>query len=164
MTEIRQQEQQEPAKTGAAVLVKPPQLFLTAIVSGLLLQLLWPLTFNGSAATILIGLSLISGSLGLMFWAEGTFKRWETAVNPDNPVTTLVTSGPYRFSRNPMYLAFVLIQIGIGLALSSWWLFITLPPAWIMLRWGAIAREEQYLTEVFGDEYLDYKTAVRRWL
>ena len=161
ITEVTQQNQ---VKTGANVVVKPPQLFLISIVSGLLLQLLWPLSFAGSVGTVWLGLSLISGSLGLMVWADGTFKRWETAVNPDHPATTLVTSGPYRFSRNPMYLAFVLIQLGIGLALSSWWLLIVLLPAWIILRWGVIAREEQHLAERFGDAYLNYKTAVRRWL
>ena len=156
--------QQETTGQGANVILKPPRLFLISILAGLLLQLLWPLNIAGSTALILLGLSLLSGSLGLMFWADGTFKRWETAVNPDNPATTLVTSGPYRFSRNPMYLAFILIQAGIGLVVNSWWLFIALLPAWIILRWGVIAREEQYLAERFGDAYLDYKTAVRRWL
>ena len=161
MAEITQQEQN---KKGANVVVKPPQLFLAAILVGVLLQLLWPLAFASSVVTVLIGLSLISGSLGLMVWADGTFKRWQTAVNPDYPTTTLVQNGPYRFSRNPMYLAFVLIQLGIALVVSSWWLFITLLPAWLILRWGVITREEQYLAKIFGQEYLDYRTAVRRWL
>jgi len=156
--------QQDKIGSGANVVIKPPRLFLISIVAGLLLQLLWPLNFANNVATVLLGLSLIGGSLGLMFWADGTFKRWDTAVNPDNPTTILVTSGPYRFSRNPMYLAFVLIQLGIGLAVSSWWLLIALLPAWIILRWGVIAREEQYLTEQFDAAYLEYKTAVRRWL
>lgn len=161
MTEVTQQKQ---LKTGANVIVKPPQLFFISIMSGLLLQLLWPFAIAGAVGTVLLGLSLISGSLGLMFWADGTFKRWKTAVNPDDPATTLVQTGPYRFSRNPMYFAFVLIQLGIGLALRSWWLFIVLVPAWIILRWGVIAREERYLAKQFGAEYLDYKTAVRRWI
>ena len=116
MTEVTQQKQ-----IGVNVIVKPPQLFLITIVTGLLLQLLWPFSFSGSVAAIWLGLSLISGSLGLMFWADGTFKRWDTAVNPDQPTTQIIKTGPYRFSRNPMYLAFLLIQLGVGLALSSWW-------------------------------------------
>lgn len=156
--------QQERTGSGADVLIKPPRLFLISIVAGLLLQFLWPVNFASGAAVVLLGLSFISGSMGLMVWADGTFKRWDTAVNPDNPATTLVTSGPYRFSRNPMYLAFVLIQLGIGLAISSWWLLLALLPAWIVLRWGIIAREEQYLAERFGAKYLAYKAAVRRWL
>jgi protein-S-isoprenylcysteine O-methyltransferase Ste14 len=156
--------QQGKMGNGADVLIKPPRLFLISIVAGLLFQLLWPFKFASSGAVVWLGLSLISGSLGLMFWADGTFKRWETAVNPDNPATTLVKTGPYRFSRNPMYLAFLLIQFGIGLVVGSWWLFITLLPTWIMLRWGIIAREEWYLAEAFGTTYHEYKTAVRRWL
>jgi len=156
--------QQERMRLGVDVVIKPPRLFLISIVAGLLMQLLWPLNFASSTVGILLGLSLISGSLGFMFWADGTFKRWDTAVNPDNPTTTLITSGPYRFSRNPMYLAFILIQLGISLAIGSWWLFITLLPAWMILRWGIIAREERYLAETFGTTYLAYKTVVRRWL
>ena len=159
MTEVTQQKQ-----IGVNVIVKPPQLFLITIVTGLLLQLLWPFSFSGSVAAIWLGLSLISGRLGLMFWADGTFKRWDTAVNPDQPTTQIIKTGPYRFSRNPMYLAFLLIQLGVGLALSSWWLLITLLPAYLVLRWGVIAREEQYLRALFGAEYLDYQTAVRCWL
>ncbi len=159
MTEIRQQKQ-----GGVKVMVKPPQLFLITIVVGLLLHLLWPLSFTGGVGTTLLGLSLLSGSTGLMFWADGTFKRWDTAVNPDHSTTKLVQTGPYRFSRNPMYLAFVLIQLGIGLAVGSWWLFLTLLPAWIILRWGVIAREERYLAALFGEQFQAYKTAVRRWL
>ncbi len=159
MTEVTQQKQ-----IGVNVVVKPPQLFLITIVTGLLLQLLWPLSFTGSVSTILLGLSLISGSLGLMVWADGTFKRLDTAVNPDQPTTQIIKTGPYRFSRNPMYLAFLLIQAGVGFAVSSWWLFIALLPAYLVLRWGVIAREEQYLRGLFGVEYLDYQTAVRRWL
>lgn len=161
MTEVTQQKQ---VKIGANVVVKPPQLFLTTIVAGLLLQLLWPLSFSGSVGAVWLGLSLISGSLGLMFWADGTFKRWDTAVNPDQPTTKIIKTGPYRFSRNPMYLAFLLIQAGVGFAVSSWWLFITLLPAYLILHWGVIAREEQYLSALFGEEYAHYKTAVRRWL
>lgn len=159
MTEVTQQKQ-----IGVNVVVKPPQLFLITIVTGLLLQQLWPFSFASSVVAIWLGLSLISGCLGLMVWADGTFKRWDTAVNPDHPTTQIIKTGPYRFSRNPMYLAFLLIQLGVGLALSSWWLLITLLPAWIILRWGVIAREEQYLRGLFGVEYLDYQTAVRRWL
>ena len=161
MTEVTQQNQEH---IGANVAIKPPQLFLITIVIGLLLQLLWPLSLGGSVGIVLLGFSLISGSLGLMVWADGTFKRWDTAVNPEYPPTKIIKTGPYRFSRNPMYLAFLLIQLGIGLAVSSWWLLIALLPAWIVLRWGVIVREEQYLANLFGTEYLDYQTAVRRWL
>ena len=161
MTEITPREQ---TPSGANVIVKPPQLFFSAIVAGLLLQWFWPLSIASHIVTVLAGLSLISGSLGLMFWADGTFKRWETAVNPEYPTTTLIQTGPYRFSRNPMYLAFILIQLGIGLAVSSWWLLLTLLPTWIVLRWGVIAREERYLTALFGEQFRAYQTAVRRWL
>ncbi|MCP4419123.1 MAG: isoprenylcysteine carboxylmethyltransferase family protein [Chloroflexi bacterium] len=149
---------------GVKVMIKPPRLFLFSIVAGLVLQLIWPLALGGSGWLIWLGLSLISGGLGIMFWGDGEFKRWQTAVNPDYTTTYLVQSGPYRFSRNPMYLAFVIIQLGVGLAVNSWWLLLTLLPAWVILRWGVIAREENHLAKLFGQGYVEYQTAVRRWL
>lgn len=155
---------QQEAVRGANVVIKPPKLFLLSLLIGIILQFSFPLGFQSGVGLFMVGLGLICGSLGLMFWADGTFKRFETAVSPQNPTKQIVTDGPYRFSRNPMYLAFVFIQLGVAVLLASWWLILTLVPAVILLRWGVISREESYLVDQFGEVYLDYKTAVRRWL
>jgi protein-S-isoprenylcysteine O-methyltransferase Ste14 len=80
------------------------------------------------------------------------------------PTTAIVRTGPYRFSRNPIYLAFSLLQLGIAVWLNSWWLVATLAAAVALVHYIVIQREEQYLEARFGAEYRDYKVAVRRWM
>ena len=77
---------------------------------------------------------------------------------------TLVTTGPYRFTRNPMYLSLTLLQLGIALIMGSAWVILALIPVTVIMNEGVIEREEAYMTDHFGQRYLDYKTAVRRWL
>ena len=83
---------------------------------------------------------------------------------PIRPATTLVVSGPYRFTRNPMYLAWELIVIGVGLAANAPWVILMAIPAALLTRRLVIDKEERYLETKFGAEYLDYKARVRRWV
>jgi protein-S-isoprenylcysteine O-methyltransferase Ste14 len=78
--------------------------------------------------------------------------------------TAIVRTGPYRFSRNPIYLAFSVFQLGIAIWVNSLWLLATLAGALALIHYVVIPREEQYLERRFGAEYLDYKASVRRWL
>jgi protein-S-isoprenylcysteine O-methyltransferase Ste14 len=80
------------------------------------------------------------------------------------PTTTIVDTGPYRFTRNPIYLGMVLGLIGLAIALNSLWLLLTLVPFAVVIRYGVIAREEAYLERKFGDVYRRYRARVRRWL
>jgi protein-S-isoprenylcysteine O-methyltransferase Ste14 len=80
------------------------------------------------------------------------------------PTTVVVSTGPYRFSRNPIYLAFSLFQLGIAIWANSLWLVATLVGAVALIRYVIIPKEEQYLERRFGAEYLDYRGSVRRWL
>ena len=146
------------------VSVKPPQLFLFAIILGGFLQLLWPIALGFPVTWTVVGLLLLAVSLLLMVWASREFRRAKTAVPHKIGTSTLVTTGPYRFTRNPMYVSLTLLQIGLGLIMNSAWVLLALIPVLLIINQVVIAREEAYLTSQFGQRYLDYKTAVRRWI
>jgi len=147
------------------VIAPPPLIFLVFILLGLgidyyLLPLwsvpAWPAT---SIAGILLVLSLL-----LVGWAFATFRRAGTPVDPYRPATTVVRKGPFRFTRNPMYVALTMLHIATGLWLGSLWVLLMLVPAHLVLHHGVILREEAYLEKKFGHEYRRYRDQVGRWL
>ncbi|MCJ8304221.1 isoprenylcysteine carboxylmethyltransferase family protein, partial [Shewanella sp.] len=91
-------------------------------------------------------------------------KRVKTNIEPWKPTTKIISTGIYAYSRNPIYLAFCTIPLGLGLFFSHIWLMLSVIPACISVYYLAIRPEEAYLTEKFGDEYLAYRSRVRRWL
>jgi len=97
-------------------------------------------------------------------WAFANMLRARTNINPFKPTTALVTSGPYRFSRNPIYLATTLLYIGAALSFRIITALVIVPFALILLEFGVIRREERYLERKFGDQYRDYRSHVRRWI
>lgn len=147
-----------------SVVVKPPQLYFIAIIVGGLIHLLWPLPLGFPVTLTIVGLLLLAGSLLMMMWASREFRQAETAVPHKIGASKLVTTGPYRYSRNPMYVSLTLLQLGIGLIMGSAWVLLALIPVLLIMNRGVITREESYMTDQFGQRYLDYKTAVRRWL
>jgi protein-S-isoprenylcysteine O-methyltransferase Ste14 len=102
--------------------------------------------------------------LGLLLWFNTSFSRKGTAVEPWKPTTAIVTTGPYRFTRNPAYLGMALTYVGIALLSSAVWVLVPLPFVLAVIDRGVIAREERYLERKFGEEYLGYKRTVRRWV
>jgi protein-S-isoprenylcysteine O-methyltransferase Ste14 len=100
----------------------------------------------------------------LFFFSIGEFRAAGTPVPARKPTTTIVRTGPYRFSRNPIYLAFSVFQLGIAIWANSVWLLATLVGAVALIHFVVIPREEHYLEKKFGAQYLDYKASVRRWL
>ncbi len=92
------------------------------------------------------------------------FKRAGTSVDPLKPSTAILTEGPYRISRNPIYIGLTAAYAGIGIAVDAPWVWVLLLPTLVVMHYGVIAREERYLERKFGKEYLDYKARVRRWL
>lgn len=112
----------------------------------------------------LTGGGLIVAALALAAWAILEFRSFGTSPEPWKPSTTVVGSGPFRFSRNPMYLSLGLVHLGIGFLAASVWIVATLAPALIVVRYGVIGREERYLEGKFGEAYTRYKKTVRRWL
>ena len=143
---------------------RPPLIYLASIVTGLAIHKARPLRLFADAQAGLLGSSLTVVSILLFASAVKTFRTAGTPVQARKPTTALVRTGPYRFSRNPIYLAFSLFQLGIAIWISSWWLIATLVGAIAMIHFIVIPREERYLESRFGAEYLDYKASIRRWL
>ena len=146
------------------VLLPPPVLYGLCLALGFLLKALinpplmmiwkvWP-----------IGAALLAASIGLALWAVLTFTAHGTSVDPSHPVTALVQTGPYRFSRNPIYVALTIAVVGVAIINQNIWLIPLLVLVHIVLHYGVIRREEQYLTNKFGAAYCDYQQRVRRWL
>ena len=142
--------------------IRPPRVYLAAIVTGVLLQLAMPLAFlpRGMAA----GAVFVIGAVALLWYSVALFRAAGTPVPARKPTTAIVRTGPYRFSRNPIYLAYSLCQLGIAIWLNSLWLLATLGVAVALMHFVVIRREEEYLEQRFGEEYLRYKASVRRWL
>ena len=157
-----------PDRDTPGVIAFPPLIYGVAIVAGLVLHQLWPLPVlpAGHDAGLRIALAgiPIAAALALVVWALPQFRRLGTNVSVHQPSTALITSGPYRFTRNPLYLALALIQAGIAVAADQLWIAVLLAPALLVVRTGVIAREERYLARKFGQPYLDYCARVRRWL
>jgi len=148
----------------------PPFVYVAAFVAGLLLHRVWPLAIAGPdhesarGAVLVAGMALLLAWLVLMFWAFATFRRAHTTIIPNLPAAALVTSGPYRISRNPMYLSLALGYAGLALMLNKGWPLILLPIALVAIDRLVIAREERYLASAFRDEFGAYARRVRRWV
>lgn len=154
-------------KETAGVAVRPPLLFLSGLLVGAVAGWLVPLDAGpalagpprwiAGAAVALVGVTLMAWSLRL-FSASGTPVQTSKATN------AIVTTGPYRFSRNPIYLGLSLIYIGIALGLALWWALALLPLIWIILHFGVVRREEAYLEARFGEAYESYRARTRRYI
>jgi len=144
--------------------VRPPPVYLGSIALGLVLHLLWSVRLVPPAVHTPLGATVTLLAVALFFSATRTFRRAGTPVPGNRPTTTIVRAGPYRFSRNPIYLAFSLLQLGLSFWLNSLALLIALIPAVVLMSLVVIPREERYLEARFPSEYLPYKASVRRWL
>lgn len=146
------------------VVAKPPLLYAGALLVGFLLNAVWPLRVVPDAARYPGGLLLIALGVLIVISAFRTFMSIGTNVDVHKPATAVATTGPYRFSRNPMYLSLTLVYAGIGIATNSLWVLLVGVPLLVVMRYGVIAREERYLEQKFGEAYLRYKASARRWL
>lgn len=144
--------------------VRPPLVYLGSILLGLLLHFAWPMPLARHPVGALIGAGVVLIAVGLFVAAVRTFRVAGTPVPGNRPTTAIVRTGPYRFSRNPIYLAFSALQVGIALCVGSPWLLIMLVPALALMSFRVIPREERYLEARFPSEYPSYKSSVRRWL
>ncbi len=155
---------QEMRKDRAAVPVPPPLLFFGCLAAGFLLEFLSPSRPVGwpGYQAIAGGLVAVSGFLAL-----GAFralrKSW-TPFDPWRPTVMIIREGPFRYSRNPLYLALLLLLIAAALLAGSLWLILAVPVLLFLLDAFAIRPEEEYLERKFGDVYRDYKASVRRWI
>jgi len=144
--------------------VRPPFVYLGAIVLGLAIHALWPVRFVPPSLGAPLGVVLALVAVALFLSALRTFRAAGTPVPGNRPATTIVRTGPYRFSRNPIYLAFSLFQLGLAFWTNSLGLLITLVLAVALMSFVVIPREERYLEARFPAEYVPYKASVRRWI
>lgn len=148
----------------ANVKIPPPLLYAAGFILGLLLDQVLPVLELPKAPRYGIALSLLVASAILMAASMGLFRRARTSILPVKPVTTLVVAGPYRFTRNPMYVGVAGLYLGLALWFDVFWALVVLPAVIATVRLYVIPREERYLERKFGPEYLAYKARVRRWI
>lgn len=143
--------------------LRPPFVFLLAILAGVVLDRGWPISLPATPGRLVVGAACMVAAALLFTLTRRAMAKAGTPVPGNKPTVAIVHSGPFRYSRNPIYLAFVLLHLGFALAYNSAWLLVTLVPAVLVIR-VVIRREERYLEERFGDAYLAYKATVRRWI
>ena len=149
----------------AGVAAPPPLIFLSFLLLASILQKLCPLPMGWPNVGLRLCAILLAGAaFSLALGALGWFRHRGTDPRPWKPSTTLVVEGPYRWTRNPMYLAMTLLFLSWGLWHDSCWCLVLLPGLIEVVNRGIIFREESYLATRFGPAYLDYRKRVRRWL
>jgi protein-S-isoprenylcysteine O-methyltransferase Ste14 len=144
--------------------MRPPLVYLSAIALGLLLHFAWPVRLMSRAVSVPLGGTAVLIAVALFLSAVRTLRTAGMPVPGNRPTTTIVRTGPYRWSRNPIYLSFSLLQFGVACCVNSLWLLVTLMPAVALMSFVVIPREEHYLETRFPSDYLPYKASVRRWL
>ena len=155
--------QPEADRKGPAVKYPPPLITLAVILSAYGLQRLVPLSIAESSKLIPTGIALVVLALIIIAVSAISFIRAKTHLEPWKPTSTIVSSGIFSLSRNPIYVGLCISCVGIGLVLNSWWMVFSFIPLAALLFVLVIRREEAYLESKFGEEYLAYKQRVRRW-
>jgi protein-S-isoprenylcysteine O-methyltransferase Ste14 len=150
----------------AGIPYPPPLLYVAGIVAGFLVHRVVPLPITGHPSAVRTALAIAFGLgwLALFAPAWAGFLRKRTTLIPNRPAAALVTSGIYRFTRNPMYVSLVLLYVGVTLALDTWWPLVLLPLVIVAVDRLVIRREERYLAAAFPSEYPAYCRRVRRWV
>ena len=143
-------------------LLRPPIIFLGSILLGIALSWPWPLHFV-SRSVRLVGPLVTACAVVLYLLSYREFRAAGTSVRGSTRSTTIVRTGPYRFSRNPIYLAFILFVLGLSVWLNNAWLLVTDVPAVGVIAMIVIPREERFLECIFKEQYSRYKAQVRRW-
>jgi len=152
----------EEKKDAPAVIMLPPVLVLLHVIAGITLN--WMLGGYYGHAWGWIGLLLLAACFGIIAWSKNVFDKAGTPVPPNQPVTAIVKDGPYKYTRNPMYLSFLIGYIGLSFLASAPFMTGLALPLFFILDRKVIVPEEQYLTQKFGDQYLEYLSQVRRWV
>ncbi|HNQ03267.1 MAG TPA: isoprenylcysteine carboxylmethyltransferase family protein [Thiobacillaceae bacterium] len=154
----------DPARRPATLVLPPLPYALALYVSWRLDRDLWPWPFSLGSVNDWLGWCSVGMGLALFAWALSTFWRHHTTVNPYKAASNLVQDGPFRLSRNPIYVGDWLIYLGVMLLLRTLWPLAFAPLVWIIIRFGVIRHEERHLEARFGAEYRQFKARVRRWL
>lgn len=154
------------APDSPGVYVKPPRIFAVCLIAGLILEYAVPSAIPAipRTARLVSGAVLAAAGFGFMMWGHTLFTTLGVSVKTILPASRLVTAGAYRRSRNPMYVGFLAILAGAGLAAGSMWMVLTAVPMALYLGLYVVPREEAYLARRFGTDYETYRRNVRRWL
>ncbi|MEL7834587.1 isoprenylcysteine carboxylmethyltransferase family protein [Fodinibius sp. Rm-B-1B1-1] len=147
----------------AQVVLFPPLVGLTLAVTSIFLHIFFPLNITSATIVIIAGIIILGSGIVLQVICLQVFKKAKTTPLFQKPTTNILESGPYARSRNPIYIAVFLQFIGLSFLINTWWLIAALPILYVYLRYGVIAREEQYLEQKFGEEYRRYRSNVPRW-
>src|SRR5881628_3074988 len=145
----------EHANETSGIRFPPPLIYAGLFALGYVLHRLLPVRLAPPGPARVVGWVLGAGVL---------FRQAGTTPNPTKPTTALVVRGPYRFTRNPMYVALAALYLGLTLLVNDVWPLVLLPVGLALVQWRVIAREEAYLERKFGDQYRAYKARVRRWI
>lgn len=151
-------------KDNPGVIAPPPLIFLSGLLVGGFVSWFSPVEILSKTLAVIAGIVLAVAGLTIILTAVVQMRRAKTNVEPWKPTTTILDEGLYAVSRNPIYLAMAMIYLGVAFLFNSFWF---LPPLVLVLpaiHFGVILREEKYLERKFGDEYLNYKSIVRRWI
>ncbi len=153
-----------PSPDHAHVPFPPPLLFLASLLLALGLNALTPMPVPSPLLQHVLGALAGLTGLTLAWWAVSSMRRAHTPLDPGRPVAALVTSGPFRFTRNPIYLGFTLIILGLAFIAGTWWGLILTPLVLLLTTRIIVRAEEAYLRATFGKRYRDYASGVRRWI
>jgi len=160
----------EQDRRGAGVKVPPPLIFITAILLGVFLNaylIAVPITpefMSIASIFIVLGVAFVVIAFVLVFSALYQLRKAKTSIEPWKPTSHIVSNGIFGISRNPIYLAFICIDIGCALLLNNLWVLLTLAPAIWGIKVWVIEKEEHYLQQKFAEQYSEYCASVRRWL
>ena len=150
----------------AGIIAPPPLLTLLCILAGLAAEhfVRLPLVRGLETPRFVASAAILVAALSLFVAAVLQFRRHHTTPNPYRPSSTVVSSGVYGFSRNPIYVAFMLVVLAIAVGANMGWLLVALAVLFLLLHFGVVTREERYLAAKFGSSYAEYRARVRRWL
>ncbi len=148
----------------SGVRVPPPLYYLITLLVGIALRRFLPFPLFGTHEATIAAWVLVAAGFLFAVWGASTMLRARTAINPTKPTTAIARSGPFRFSRNPLYLALAIVYSGLSIYFRSLPALLLLPVAMTLMYYTVIRYEERYLEGKFGDEYRNYRKSVRRWV
>jgi protein-S-isoprenylcysteine O-methyltransferase Ste14 len=151
-------------KDNPGVIAPPPLIFLSGLILGGIVSWFYPVQMLNSGLAVILGNLLFLVGIAVIAIIYLQMKRAKTNIEPWKPTTKILDTGFYGFSRNPIYLGMILIYLGISCLFNFVWFLPFLPIVLPVIHFGVILREEKYLEEKFGEDYLDYKQRVRRWI
>jgi protein-S-isoprenylcysteine O-methyltransferase Ste14 len=154
----------DPLPDNPGIVAFPGTLYAGAFVLAFALHLLWPSEMLDHELARSAGVAICTLGAALILWGIATMRAARTNIYPELPATALVTRGPFRFTRNPLYVALAVLFSGLSTEMNNPWGFAVLVPLLAVMHYGVILREERYLERKFGDAYREYKKRVRRYV